>query len=152
MLEKQINYEIKLDFEYKNFYYYFKFKWDKILRIIVKYSWLLLAKIKLKTSKKWLISDECMKEFYHHVKPGDILLSRENFVATNISIPGFWKHMSMYLWTWEHLKNNFSNDLFKKLEKDTHYIIESTGKWVCIERFEDFVYKLDYIFLIQEDF
>ena len=72
MLEKQINYEIKFDFEYKNFYYYFKFKWDKILRIIVKYSWLLLAKIKLKTSKKWLISDECMKEFYHHVKPGNI--------------------------------------------------------------------------------
>ena len=25
MLEKQINYEIKFDFEYKNFYYYFKF-------------------------------------------------------------------------------------------------------------------------------
>lgn len=38
MLKKEIDYKIKLNFDYKNFYYYIKFKLDKILYFLVKYS------------------------------------------------------------------------------------------------------------------
>ena len=31
------------------------------------------------------------------ILPGDVLITRRNWAATNISIPGFWKHMSMYI-------------------------------------------------------
>lgn len=152
MLKKEINYKIKLDFDYKNFYYYFKFKFDKILYFFIKYFWLFLSKIRFKISDKWYISKDCINEFYKFCQPWDILLSRQTFVATNISIPGFWKHMAMYIWTWEYLKNNFKNDIFKNLENNIHYIIESTSKWVCIEKFEDFIYKLDYLWVFRTTF
>lgn len=152
MLKKNIDYSIKLDFEYKNFYYYFKYRWDKIIYFIVKYFWLLLSYIRIKIREKWLINQECINIFYTVVKPWDILLTRQTFVATNLSIPGFWKHMALYLWTWKYIKNNFWNDTFKILNNETHYIIESTSKWVTIEKFEDFVYKLDYLWVLRTTF
>lgn len=152
MLQKEVDYKIKLNFDRKNFYYYIKFKLDKILYFLVKYSWLFLAKMRLKVSEKWLLSDENIATFYTTAKPGDILLSRQNFVATNISIPWFWKHMSLYLWTGKYLQNNFKNECFKNLEKQSHYIIESTGKWVKIVKFEDFTYRLDYLWVFRTTF
>lgn len=152
MLKKEIDYKIKLNFDYKNFYYYIKFKLDKIIHFLVKYSWLFLARIRFKASEKWLISDENIATFYTTSKPGDILLSRQNFVATNISIPWFWKHMSMYLWTGEYLQNNFKSEVFKNLEKQNHYIIESTGKWVKIAEFKEFSHRLDYLWVFRTTF
>lgn len=152
MLKKEVDYKIKLNFDSKNFYYYIKFKLDKILYFLVKYSWLFLAKIRFKTNKKWLISKESIEFFYKLAQPWDILLSRQNFVATNISIPWFWKHMSMYLWTGKYLQDNFKNEVFKNLEKQSHYIIESTGKWVKIVKIEDFAYRLDYLWVFRTTF
>ena len=152
MTKKELDYKIKFDFDYKNFYFYFKFKIDKIIYFFVKYFWIILASIRFKFSDKWLITNENILDFYKISKPWDILLTRQTFVATNISIPGFWKHMAMYLWNWEFLRENFSNEKFKTLDKNTHYIIESTSKWVCINSVENFTYKLDYLWVFRTSF
>lgn len=152
MLKKDINYRIKLDFEYKNFFYYFKYGTDKILYSVTKFLWNILSDIILKPDKKWLITNECIQEFYKFAKAGDILLTRQTYVATNLSIPWFWKHMSMYLWDWEYLQNNFKNEIFKNLSPKNHYIIESTGEWVKIARFEDFIYEKDYLWVFRTTF
>ena len=60
--------------------------------------------------------------------------------------------MSMYLWTWEYLKSNYKNSYFKTLEDKTHYIIESTKKWVCVEKFEDFIKHNDYLWVFRPNF
>lgn len=152
MLKKEVNYKIKLDFDYKNFYYYFKYRIDKLLYLLVKYWWLFLSHLMFKSSEKWLISNDCINKFYEVAKPWDIMLSRQTYVGTNVSIPWFWKHMSMYIWTWEYLQKNFNVEIFKKLDKNKHYIIESTGKWVCIEEFTDFTYKIDYLWVFRTSF
>lgn len=146
----EINHKIKLDFEYRNFYYYFKYRLDFIIKFFVKHIWVFLSKIDFKVSHK--INFDLINEFYQISKPWDILLSRQNFVATNISIPWFWKHMSMYLWTWEYLKSNYKNSYFKTLEDKTHYIIESTKKWVCVEKFEVFIKHNDYLWVFRTNF
>ena len=45
------------------------------------------------------------------LKPGDILLTRGNWNATNLSIPGFWKHMAMYIGTGEYVLDHYSQYL-----------------------------------------
>lgn len=150
MIEKQKNYKINFEFDYKNIFYYLKFRIENILYIFIKYIWIFLSKIKFKN--KWIKEKNIINEFYKIWKPWDIILTRLNFIATNISIPGFWKHMSMYLWTWEYLKSNFKDPIFNKLDKNKHYIIESTWKWVTIEEFEDFVSTVNYLWLFRTTF
>ncbi len=152
MVHKKVNYNIKFDFNYKNFYYFFKFRFDKILYFFVKYIWIFLSKIRFKLSSKWLISNETIEKFYLEVMPWDILLSRKIFVATNISIPGFWKHMAMYLWTWDYLQKKFKNYNLNYLKKNTHYIIESTSAWVKIVPFGEYISKIDFLWVFRTTF
>lgn len=66
--------------------------------------------------------------------------------------------MSMYLWTWEYLKNIFLQKFNKKsekkiikfienLENNKHYIIEATWDWVKIKTIEDFIFNNDYLWV-----
>ncbi len=71
------------------------------------------------------ITTENLEKIFDSVMPGDIIISRRNWAATNVSIPGFWKHMSMYIGTGEYLKKEYKESVSKNLLDTTHYIIEA---------------------------
>ena len=144
--------------DYKNFYFNFKNRWYIILFYLSEKVGRVVAKTKFSTRKKGLISDKNIKKYLKISKPWDIFLTRGNWNATNMTIPGFWKHMSMYLWTWEYLKNIFLQKFNKKsekkiikfienLENNKHYIIEATWDWVKIKTIEDFIFNNDYLWV-----
>lgn len=139
-------------FDYQNIYYHIQYRWEKVFYIFIKNFWIFLSKIRFKVSKKWSINSKCIEEFFHTANPGDILLSRKLFVATNLTIPGFWKHMAMYLWTGKDIKDISKSKKYAHLDDSSHYIIESTAKWVCIEKFENYIYDIDYLWVFRPIF
>lgn len=67
------------------------------------------------------------------LQPWDIILTRQNWAATNIGIPWFWKHMSMYVGTGGFLHDAFHRVDIWDLHDEEHYIIEAIGMGVrCV--------------------
>lgn len=149
--------ELKLDkrifFDKINIKYYFKYKILKVAYYIVKFIWKIFSNISLKWKKWWLITKKNLEKYIIIAEPWDILLTRINWVWTNVSIPWFWKHMAMYIWTWKYINKNFSKFLkFNKLDKNKHYIIESIWLWVRIIEFYERAKKYDYLSSIRTNF
>jgi len=140
--------------DYRNFYYYIKKIFYKILFFFSEKIWKFISKIKFSTRKKWLIKKKNIEEYLKIAKPWDIFLSRWNWEASNIAIPWFWKHMSMYLWTWKFLKKQFLEkySFLKVMDDNSHYIIEATWEWVDISKIEDFVSHNDYLWITRTVF
>jgi len=135
--------------DYRNFYYYIKKIFYKVLFFFSEKIWKFISKIKFSTRKKWLIKKKNIEEYLKIAKPWDIFLSRWNWEASNIAIPWFWKHMSMYLWTWKFLKKQFLEkySFLKVMDNNSHYIIEATWEWVEISKIEDFISHNDYLWI-----
>lgn len=57
------------------------------------------------------ISLDQIKELKKELEPGDILLERRNWYASNVGIPGFWAHSALYTGTLSDLDNSFK-DIF----------------------------------------
>ena len=158
MLEKEkndIGKNRRILTDYRNLYYYFKRRFYKILFFLSKNIWKIISSIKFSTRKKWLITKENIKKYLEIAEPWDILLTRWNWNASNITIPGFWKHMSLYLWNWKFLKKHFWDkkyDFLKVVKDDYHYIIEATGKWVEIKRIEKLLLHNDYLWVSRTKF
>jgi hypothetical protein len=55
-----------------------------------------------------LISQEQIKEIRKKLRPGDILLERREWFATNVGIPGFWTHAALYIGTPEERDRFFT--------------------------------------------
>lgn len=152
LVNEEIDYSIKLEFDYKNIYYYLRFWIDKIIYFIAKIWWAILSRLHIRSSDIWLIKDENIDKLYSELKPWDILLTRQNYVWTNLSIPWFWKHVSMYIWTWNFVRKNLWWKIIKTLNKDKHYIIESTSKWVKIDELHSFCLSKDYLWILRTTF
>lgn len=151
MLEIERNSLVNFDFDAKNFYFYFIGKWEKLMYIVVKWVGIVLSNLKI--PKKWVISEKSIEIFYQKVSPWDILLTRRSFATTNIYIPGFWKHMAMYMGTWKYLKRHFARLLpDQELLDDTHYVIESLRQWVIIRPFKQYIRWVDYLWVFRWDF
>ena len=132
-----------------NLYFHCKHTTDKWMFKVMRIVWNSIAHIRFSRRKKWLITQKNLKKYLDIAKPWDILLTRWNWNATNISIPGFWKHMSLYMGTWKYLMENFE---CKKLDKKLHYIIESTSDWVLLKPIADLVEHNDYLWVIRSKF
>lgn len=131
--------------DYKNFYYYFRNKAFKVIFIVSKRVSNVIARTRFSTRTKWLIKNKHLEKYLDIAKPWDIFLTRWNWNASNISIPGFWKHMSMYIWTWKYLKKNFTHSSIKKLDDNSHYVIEATGEGINIDTIQVLLSHNDYL-------
>jgi len=143
--------EQRFFFDRKNIYYYFRHKSLSLQYYISKYIWNFFSSMKFKTRKYWLITTENQEKCLKQILPWDIILIRSNWIWKNILIPGFWKHMSMYLWIWKYIKDNFKKSP-KWLIDDSHYIIEAVWLWVRIVEFKEICKYNDYLWVIRPKF
>ena len=149
--QKDFQIEKRLFFDSTNIFYHIKYMVLNIAYYVVKYIWTLFSNIKISSRKWWLITKDSKKQYLKIAVSGDIILTRANWFWTNISIPGFWKHMSMYLWTWKYLEKNFPKYI-DWLKKDKHYIIEAVWWWVRIVEFTDLCKHNDYLCVVRPRF
>jgi len=70
-----------------------------------------LGELHISTRNKKLITLEQIGEAKKHLEPGDILLQRRNWYASNIGIPGFWPHAALYIGDPEESSEYFA-DIF----------------------------------------
>ncbi|MDH5597354.1 MAG: hypothetical protein OEY44_04560, partial [Candidatus Peregrinibacteria bacterium] len=61
-------------------------------------------------TRDYLIGAEQINAYRSKLLPGDILLERREWHATNVGIPGFWTHAALYIGSLEEM-----NDYFKDL-------------------------------------
>lgn len=69
-----------------------------------------------------LISLEQIEQLREKLRPGDILLERREWYATNIGIPGFWTHAALYIGTPEERTLYFTDP------KLVQWIVEQGGR------------------------
>lgn len=144
---------LRLEHDGMNIWYYIRYRISLLLTWISKHGWRLMMHIKVKDRKHWLITEENIKKFETMLHPGDILLTRQNWTATNLNIPGFWKHMAMYVWTGVYIMEHYKDIYDKKsLHPETHYIIEAIGKWVQLIPICDLAWHNDYICAVRPRF
>ncbi len=140
--------------DYKNAYFYLKAKYLKIVYFLSKSIWKMISKTRFSTRKKWLITDKNLEKYLQVAKPWDIFLTRGNWNASNVTIPWFWKHMSMFLGNGKFLKQNFAKQFkfLKDLDDKKKYVIEATGIGVNILDIKDFILHNDYLWVSRTKF
>lgn len=77
-----------------------------------------------------LITQAQQKQIESSLESGDILLTRKNWAATNLNIPGYWKHMALYIGDGVELRHTLERLKIKtraKIYPHQKYIIESIG-------------------------
>lgn len=140
-------------FDFINIWYHFRYKVSTLLSWISRHGWMILSNIYFTRRDHWMIKRENVDELIPMMKPGDICITRRNWAATNLSIPGFWKHMSMYLGTWAFLKRYYPDSYnLNRLHDDAHYIIEAVWTWVRITTLYDLCGHNDYIGVLRTRF
>lgn len=146
----EINNTINAD--YNNLFFWIKYRVDKLIFLISKKVGYIISHTKFTTRKHWLISNKNLSKYLEIAKPGDILLTRWNWNASNLSIPWFWKHMAMYIWSWEYLKKHFKWEYVEILKDNSNYIIEATWKWIEIVEIFEFASHIDYLWASRTNF
>lgn len=135
-----------------NIWYHIRYKLSLLLTWISKHGGRLMLHIHIRKREHGLITDENIKAVEKLLEPGDILLTRGNWAATNLNIPGFWKHMAMYIGTGKYLKEKYSFETTSKLKDESHYIIEAIGLWVQIIPLETLCGHNDYLWVLRPKF
>jgi len=72
----------------------------------------LMGNIKVWRRDRILISPQQIETLQKKLQPGDILLERREWYASNIGIPGFWTHAALYIGTADERRRYFSNPAF----------------------------------------
>jgi hypothetical protein len=61
------------------------------------------------SSRDYHINAKQIKQYRETLLPGDIMLERREWHATNVGIPGFWTHSALYIGTLDYLDTHFEN-------------------------------------------
>jgi len=87
--------------------------------------------------RKKIITKKIIKSFENKLEPGDIIIERTEWRATNLGIPGYWTHTIFYIGTLKELDNYFkhitkNNQTFsqhlKKIKKITYKELQDSEK------------------------
>jgi hypothetical protein len=76
---------------------------------VQKYIMVSITGLEFTKRKGKFITDADLKEIKSKLEPGDILLKRNDWQATNIGISGFWTHTGLYIGSLEELDKYFSD-------------------------------------------
>ena len=76
---------------------------------VQKYIAISISKIKFTKRKEKFITDTELIQIKSKLLPGDILLKRNDWQATNLGISGFWTHTGIYTGTLEEMDKYFSD-------------------------------------------
>jgi hypothetical protein len=60
------------------------------------------------STRDYLITPKLLKPYLKKFEPGDIMLQRREWHATNLGIPGFWTHLAFYTGTLDEIDTQFS--------------------------------------------
>jgi hypothetical protein len=70
----------------------------------------LMGDIKVQRQGQFLITHDQVRELIPDLLPGDVIITRREWFLSNVGLPGFWSHASMYIGTLEERKRFFSGD------------------------------------------
>jgi len=144
--------EKRFSHDWINIWYYFRYRITLMISWISKRFGMFISNIYFSRRDSGRITQENLKKIIPKMKPGDIIISRRNWAATNVSIPGFWKHMSMYIGTSEYLKKEYKENSVKHLIDTEHYIIEAVWTGVRIIPIQELAFHNDYLGVMRTKF
>lgn len=139
------NIEKRISQDWINVWYYIRYRIMLVLSWVARHFGMCISRIYFSRRTTGQITTENMKNILSSMLPWDILITRRNWAATNISIPGFWKHMSMYIGTGAYLKKEYSHKFLKNLNDTTDYIIEAVWTGVRIVPIQELASHNDYL-------
>lgn len=113
-------------------------------------------------TKEKMIKGETLQKIKDELKPGDLIIKRNDYQLANVGIPGFWTHSGIYLGSLEELDSCFANlpilegasvshylkenypIIYEKMLNKQSLIIEAIGRGVVINPVEH-IAKVDYL-------
>ncbi|MDP4144078.1 MAG: YiiX/YebB-like N1pC/P60 family cysteine hydrolase [Bacillota bacterium] len=114
---------------------------------VQKYIMVSISHIEFTKRKEKFITDADLKEIKASLEPGDILLKRNDWQATNLGISGFWTHtgifigdlekMDMYFSDVEELKGQKFSDRLKEINLEAYNNLLKTDQLSVIESIEE---------------
>ncbi len=91
---------------------------------VQKYIAVSITGIQFTPRKEKFITDKQIEEINAELQPGDILLKRNDWQATNLGIEGFWTHTGLYIGSIDEMDEYFNNVKSLGGEKFSHKIRE----------------------------
>lgn len=120
---------------------------------VQKYIMVSITGMEFTRRKEKFVTEADLKEIKSKLEPGDILLKRNDWQATNIGIPGFWTHTGLYIGSLEVLDNYFNDvkelegkrfsEKLKELNAEVYTTLVNNSNLTVIEAIEEGVVVKD---------
>jgi len=114
---------------------------------VQKYIMVSISRIEFTKRKEKFITDADLKEIKTCLEPGDILLKRNDWQATNLGISGFWTHTGLFIGNLEKMDKYFSDveelkgkrfsDKLKELNLEAYNSLLNKSELSVIESIEE---------------
>jgi hypothetical protein len=114
---------------------------------VQKYIMVSITGLEFTQRKEKFISDTDLREIRSNLEPGDILLKRNDWQATNLGISGFWTHSGLYTGSLEELDKYFGDveslggkkfsDKLKEMNGETYEALLKDRDLAVIEAIEE---------------
>jgi hypothetical protein len=75
-------------------------------------------------TRDYLITPKILKSHLSKLAPGDIMLQRREWHATNLGIPGFWTHLVFYTGTLDEIEKDFAGLDYLESKTPKEYLAE----------------------------
>jgi Permuted papain-like amidase enzyme, YaeF/YiiX, C92 family len=114
---------------------------------VQKYVMVSITGMEFTKRKGKFITDIELKEIKRNLEPGDILLKRNDWQATNLGISGFWTHTGLYIGSLEELDNYFNDiktlegirfsEKLREIDEKTYETLINNSELSVIEAIEE---------------